>query len=85
MGCFSVLKHVPLHEGHESLFVGDWRHAGDAPLLLVQEPCLGEGLALLVAVPGLKVVDDRYVINVPPTLTQELMSAKLILMTAKSL
>jgi len=71
------LKHISLSKRHESIFIGDRRDAGDAPLILVQEPSLGERLTLFVAVPRLQVVNDRDVVNVLSISTQELMPSEL--------
>lgn len=76
---FRRLKHISLHEGHKSVFVGYGRNAGDTPFWLVQEPGLSEGLTLLIAVPHLQVVNNGHMVDVLSILTQELMSVEFII------
>lgn len=74
----SRLEHISCHKGAESFFIRNWRDAGDAPFILVQEPGLGKRFTLLVTVPSLQVVDDRDVVYVLSISTQELMPVEFI-------
>ena len=65
-------KHAVLDETVKSLLVVLWGHTGNQVFGPAFEDALEKGLALLVGVPLLEIVDDRYMVDTVPALWLDL-------------
>ena len=71
-------QHPVLDEAVESLLVGLGRHTRDEVLGPALEDPLKQGLALLVGVPALQVVDDGDVVEIVAALRLYLVPARVV-------